>query len=198
MRLNDIISKIFGNKAQRDLREVNPVVKKIKSAYLEIEKLSNDELRNKTKKLEKRISEYVSDDQAEIEKLKVGLEKIDLDKRENVWNQIDKLEKEVTDKYEKILEEILPEAFAIMKETARRFKENSEVVVTATDFDRDLSASHDFVRIEDDKAIYQNHWIAGGNEITWDMVHYDVQLFGGLCYIEGKLRRWLPVKGRLW
>lgn len=196
MGLNDIISKLFGNKAQRDLKEVNPVVKKVKEAYSDIVKLSNDELRNRTKELEKRISEYVAADQTEIEQLKAGMEQIDLDKRETVWNEIDKLEKEVTDKYEKILEEILPEAFSIMKDTARRFKENSEIVVTATDFDRDLSASHGFVRIEGDKAIYQNHWIAGGNEITWDMVHYDVQLFGGVVLHRGKIAEMATGEGK--
>ena len=148
MGLNDIISKIFGNKAQRDLKEVNPYVKRVQEAYSDIAKLSNDELRNRTNEIVKRIRDYVADEQAEIERLKAGMEEIDLDQRESIWNQIDKIEKEITDKYEKILDEILPEAFSIMKDTARRFTENSEIVVTATDFDRDLSTTHDFVRIE--------------------------------------------------
>lgn len=113
------------------------------------------------------------------------MEEIELDEREAVWNQIDKLEKEITEKYEKILSEVLPLAFSVMKDTARRFTQNGEIVVTATDFDRDLAAAHDFVRVEGDKAIYQNHWIAGGNEITWDMIHYDVQLFGGVVLHQG-------------
>ncbi len=154
MGFNDIISKIFGNKAQRDLNEINPVVTKIKEAYLEVESLSNDELRAKTKELEKRIQEYVSEEKAQIDNLKAGMEEIELDEREAVWNQIDKLEKEITEKYEKILSEVLPLAFSVMKDTARRFTQNGEIVVTATDFDRDLAAAHDFVRVEGDKAIY--------------------------------------------
>jgi len=196
MGLNDIISKIFGSKAQRDLNEVNPVVKRIKEAYAGIEKLSNDELRNKTKELEKRIQDYVAEERSDIESLKADMEQIDLDEREAVWNQIDKLEKEITEKYEKVLEEVLPEAFSIMKDTARRFTENSEIVVTATDFDRDLATAHDFVRIEGDKAIYQNHWIAGGNEITWDMIHYDVQLFGGVVLHQGKIAEMATGEGK--
>ena len=196
MGLNDIISKIFGSKVQRDLNEVNPVVKRIKEAYAGIEKLSNDELRNKTKELEKRIQDYVAEERSGIESLKADMEQIDLDEREAVWNQIDKLEKEITEKYEKVLEEVLPEAFSIMKDTARRFTENSEIVVTATDFDRDLATAHDFVRIEGDKAIYQNHWIAGGNEITWDMIHYDVQLFGGVVLHQGKIAEMATGEGK--
>lgn len=178
------------------MKEINPIVKKVQDAYANIAKLTNDELRNKTKELEKRIKEYVAEEQTEIERLKAGMEEIDLDQRESIWNQIDKLEKAITDKYEKILEEILPEAFSIMKDTARRFAENEEIVVTATDFDRDLSATHDFVRMDGDKAIYQNHWIAGGNEITWDMVHYDVQLFGGVVLHRGKIAEMATGEGK--
>lgn len=196
MGLNDIISKIFGNKAQRDLNEINPVVKRVREAYAGIEKLSNDELRNRTRELEKRIQEYVATEKAEIETLKAGMEEVDLDQRESVWNQIDKLEKEITDKYEKILEEVLPEAFSIMKDTARRFTENEEIVVTATDFDRDLAATHDFVRIEGEQAIYLNRWNAGGNEIIWDMVHYDVQLFGGVVLHKGKIAEMATGEGK--
>ena len=196
MGFNDIISKIFGNKAQRDLNEINPIVKRVKDAYAAVEKHSNDELRERTKELERYIQEQVAAEKAEIAKLKAGLEEVDLDGREAVWNKVDSLEKAITEKYEKALNEVLPVAFSIMKETARRFTENEEIVVTATNFDRDLAASHDFVRIDGDKAIYKNHWIAGGNEITWDMIHYDVQLFGGVVLHQGKLPRWLQVKER--
>ena len=196
MGFNKFISKIFGNKAQRDLNEVNPVVNLIKAAYTEIEKLSNDELRAKTKELENRIAEYIAEDKAHIDQLKAGMEEVELEKREAVWNEIDKIEKEITAKLEKILAEILPEAFSIVKETAKRFKENPETVVTATDFDRDLAATHDFVRIEGDKAIYLNHWIAGGNEIIWDMVHYDVQLFGGVVLHQGKIAEMATGEGK--
>ncbi|RNC64520.1 preprotein translocase subunit SecA [Proteiniphilum sp. X52] len=196
MGWNDFISKIIGNKAQRDLNEINPVVKRVKEAYAEIEKLSHDELRDLTKELEKRIQEYVAAEKAQITELKAGIDAIDLDKRETVWNQVDKLEKDVMEKYEKALDEVLPEAFSIMKDTARRFTQNEEIVVTATDFDRNLAANHDFVRIEGDKAIYQNHWIAGGNEITWDMIHYDVQLFGGVVLHRGKIAEMATGEGK--
>ena len=196
MGWNDFISKIIGNKAQRDIKEIEPVVKRVKAAYGEIEKLSNDELRARTKELEKRIQEYVSDEKAQIAQLKESIESIDVDKRETIWNQVDKLEKEVTEKYEKVLDEVLPEAFSIMKDTARRFTQNSEIVVTATDFDRDLAATHDFVRIEGEKAIFQNHWIAGGNEIVWDMIHYDVQLFGGVVLHRGKIAEMATGEGK--
>jgi len=196
MGWNDFISKIIGNKAQRDLNEINPVVKKVKEAYAEIEKLSNDELRNRTKELEKRIQEYVAAEKAQIAELKAGIDAIDLDKRETVWNQVDKLEKDVIEKYGKALDEVLPEAFSIMKDTARSFTQNQEIVGTATDFDRNLAANHDFVRIEGDKAIYQNRWIAGGNEITWDMIHYDVQLFGGVVLHRGKIAEMATGEGK--
>ena len=196
MAFNKIISKIFGNKAQRDLNEVNPAVKKIKEAYIEIEKLSNDELRNRTKELEKEISDYVADEKSRIEQLKAGMEETAINERESIWNQIDKLEKDITEKYEQVLNEILPVAFSVMKETARRFTENEEIVVTATDFDRDLATNHDFVHIDGDKAIYKKRWIAGGNEISWDMIHYDVQLFGGVVLHRGKIAEMATGEGK--
>jgi preprotein translocase subunit SecA len=196
MGFNDIISKIFGNKAQRDLKAINPIVEKIKAVYPEITKLSNDELRARTKALEAQIQSSVSDERAKIAELKNGIEDIELEEREKVWKQIDKIEDEITEKLEKALDIALPEAFAIMKDTARRFFENEEIVVTATDFDRELAATHDFVRIEGDKAIYQNHWMAGGNEITWDMVHYDVQLFGGVVLHQGKIAEMATGEGK--
>ncbi|MGI6573007.1 MAG: preprotein translocase subunit SecA [Fermentimonas sp.] len=196
MGFNSFITKIFGNKAQRDLNEINPIVKKIKEVYPAIEKLSNDDLRAKTKELEKEISEFVAPEKEQIEQLKAGMEEIELSEREAVWNQVDKLEQTISDKYEKKLNEILPVAFSIMKDTARRFKQNGEVVVTATDFDRDLAANHDFVQIKGKYAIYQNHWMAGGNEITWDMIHYDVQLFGGVVLHQGKIAEMATGEGK--
>ena len=196
MGLNNIISKLFGNKAQRDLNEVNPTVKKVKEAYSEIEKLTNDELRNRTKELEKQISDFVSIEKEQISQLKADLENIELNEREAIWTQVDKLEKDITDKYEQILGELLPVAFSIMKETARRFTENEEIEVTATDFDRDLAAKHDFVHIEGEKAIYKKRWIAGGNEISWEMIHYDVQLFGGVVLHSGKIAEMATGEGK--
>ena len=196
MAFNNIISKLFGSKAQRDLNAVNPIVKKIKEAYPEIEKLTNDELRSKTNELELHIQEQVKEEKTQISQLKEGMEQIEMNEREPIWNQIDKLEKEITDKYEKILIEILPVAFSIMKDTARRFTENSEIIVTANQFDKDLAANHDFVVIDGDKAVYKNQWVAGGNEITWEMIHYDVQLFGGVVLHQGKIAEMATGEGK--
>ncbi|HZJ80974.1 MAG TPA: preprotein translocase subunit SecA [Dysgonamonadaceae bacterium] len=196
MAFNKIISKLFGNKAQRDSKEMNPYVKKIQEVYPEIKKLSNDELRSKSKEVENRIHEYVSEEKDKISKLKEGIEDVDLEEREVIWEDIDKIEKEISDKFEVILEEVLPEAFAIMKDTARRFTENEEIVVTATQFDKDLAAKHDFVYIEGDKAIYKNRWEAGGTEIVWNMIHYDVQLFGGVVLHKGRIAEMATGEGK--
>lgn len=196
MGFNDILAKLFGNKSTRDAKHINPYVEKIKAAYPAIEALSNDELRAKTEELKKTIQDFVSAEKNKIAELKSGIEDIDIDKREDIWAQIDKLEKEITDKYETVLDQVLPEAFAIVKDTARRFTQNEEIVVTATDFDRELAETKDFVRIKGDKAIYQNHWMAGGNEITWDMIHYDVQLFGGVVLHKGKIAEMATGEGK--
>ncbi len=196
MGFNDILAKLFGNKSTRDAKHITPYVEKIKAAYPAIEALSNDELRAKTEELKKTIQDFVSAEKNKIAELKSGIEDIDIDQREDIWAQIDKLEKEITDKYETVLDQILPEAFSIVKDTARRFTQNEEIVVTATDFDRELAETKDFVRIEGDKAIYQNHWMAGGNEITWDMIHYDVQLFGGVVLHKGKIAEMATGEGK--
>ena len=196
MGFNEFMTKLFGNKSQRDLKEITPYVDKIKAVYPSIQKLSNDELRAKTDEIKQRIQDYVADERKQVEDLRKGIDDKELEEREAIWAEVDKIEKAITDKMEVVLEESLPEVFSIMKETARRFTENEEVVVTATDFDRDLATKHDFVRIEGDKAIFLNHWKAGGNEITWDMVHYDVQLFGGV--VLHKSPKWQPVKVKHW
>ena len=196
MGFNDILSKFFGNKAQRDLKEIDPYVKKIKAAYPEIEKLSNDELRARAEAIKQKIQDAVSTEKSKIEELKNGIEELELEDREKVWNEVDKIEKEILDIHEKTLEEVLPEVFSIVKDTARRFTQNEETIVTATEFDRKLAVTHDFVRIENDKAIYQNHWMAGGNEIIWDMIHYDVQLFGGVVLHKGKIAEMATGEGK--
>ncbi len=196
MAFNDILSKLFGNKAQRDSKEFAPYVVKVTQAYEQIKNLNNDELRAKTDEIRKRIQDYVAEEKNKVEELRNSIEGLELENREKVWNEIDKIEKEILEKYEKVLEEVLPETFAIVKDTARRFKENEQVVVTATDFDRKLAVKHDFVSIEDDKALYLNHWEAGGNEITWDMVHYDVQLFGGAVLHKGKIAEMATGEGK--
>ncbi|MDR0995944.1 MAG: preprotein translocase subunit SecA [Tannerella sp.] len=180
MGFNEFMTKLFGNKSQRDLREIIPYVDKIKEVYPQISALSNDELRARTAAIRQRVKDSVAEQQNKINELKSGIETLELEARESVWAEIDEIEKDMLQTQEHVLDDALPEAFAIMKDTARRFVENAEIVVTATDFDRDLATSHDFVRIEGDKAIYQNHWKAGGNEITWDMIHFDVQLMGGV------------------
>lgn len=180
MNFNDILSRLFGNKAQRDLKEISPYVEKIKAVYPDIEALSNDELRARTESVKQKIEDAVKTEKNTIAELKVKIETLELEDRENVWAEIDRIEKEISVVQEKVLDEVMPEVFAIVKDTARRFKENEQTVVTATDFDRQLAVTHDFVSIDGDKAIYYNHWKAGGNEIVWDMVHYDVQLFGGV------------------
>jgi len=196
MGFNEFMTKLFGNKSQRDLKEITPYVNRIKAAYPAIKALSNDELRAKTNELKKRISDYVAEDRAKVIELRKGIEDKELEERETIWTEVDKLEKHITDKLEIVLDEILPEAFSIMKDTARRFFENKTIEVTATDFDRDLSISHDFVEINGDKAIYHNQWVAGGNEITWDMVHYDVQLFGGVVLHKGKIAEMATGEGK--
>ena len=157
MGFNDFIGKLFGNKNTRDMREIQPWVEKVKKAYVEIEKLTNDGLRAKTQELKKRIRQSATEENAKIAELKAKVEETEIEEREQLFNEIDKLETAVLDKYEVALDEVLPEAFAIVKETARRFTQNGEVVVTATDMDRTLAATKDFVRIEGDKAIYTNH-----------------------------------------
>jgi preprotein translocase subunit SecA len=196
MGFNEFMTKLFGNKSQRDLKEIDPYVKKIQAVYPTIEVLSNDELRAKTDEIKERIQNYVTAERAQVEELRQGIEEKELEEREAIWGEIDKIEKEITEKMEVALEEALPEVFAIVKDTARRFTQNEEIVVTANQFDRDLAAKHDFVRIEDDKAIYQNHWEAGGNEITWDMIHYDVQLFGGVVLHKGKIAEMATGEGK--
>ncbi len=197
MGFNEFIGKLFGNKATRDMKEIKPWVDKVKAVYPEISKLSNDELRARTEELKKYIKASAVEEQKKIEELKATIEATDIEKREPIFAQIDKLEKEVLEKYEKALDEVHPQAFAIVKDTARRFTENAEVVVTATDFDRLLAAQgKDFVRIEDDKAIWQNHWIAGGNDMQWAMVHYDVQLFGGTVLHRGKIAEMATGEGK--
>ena len=181
MAISGILKKVFGSKSDRDMKLIKPVLDKVLAAYPSIDSLSNDELRARSEALKAKLRECEAPFEKRIEEIKAKLEEdIPVSEKEELATESDKLVKEEDEKIEKVLEEILPEAFAIMKSTARRFKENETIVVTATQMDKDLSINHDFVTIEDDKAIYHNHWVAGGNEVTWDMVHYDVQLIGGI------------------
>ena len=194
---SSILKKLFGSKADRDIKEIKPVLAKVLEAYGPIDKLSDDELRARSESLKARLAEVEAPFEAKIQEIKAQLEKdIPVNEKEALATESDKIVKDEDEAIEKALEEILPEAFAIMKSTARRFKENETITVTATDFDRQLSIKHDFVRIEDDKAIWQNHWIAGGNEVTWDMVHYDVQLIGGIVLHQGKIAEMATGEGK--
>ena len=196
MGFNEFLSSIFGNKATRDMKEIKPWVDKVKAAYPEIAALDNDALRAKTEELKAYIRNSAAEQRSKVEELKASVENTELEEREELFAQIDKLEKEILDIYEKALDEVLPVAFSIVKETAKRFSENEEITVTATEFDRHLAATKDFVRIEGDKAIYQNHWVAGGNDTVWNMVHYDVQLFGGVVLHKGKIAEMATGEGK--
>ena len=196
MGLNTFLKSLFGDKSTRDMKLIQPVVEKIKAAYPEIKALDNDALRARTKEIQKYVQDSAAEQKKQIEELRAKIEGTPIDERETIFNQIDKLEKEVLDIYEKSLNEVLPVAFSIMKDTARRFAENDEIVVTANDFDRELATTKDFVRIDGDKAIYSNHWMAGGNDMKWDMVHYDVQLFGGVVLHQGKIAEMATGEGK--
>lgn len=198
MGISTVFSKLFGTKADRDMRELMPKLNAIRETYPKYTKLTHDELRNETLTLKKRVRDYIAPIETEINRLKQQMESdtIGYDEKDEIYKKIERLNKELDDKIEEVLEEILPDAFSIVKETARRFKENETIEVTATDFDRDLAAHKDFVSIEGDKAIYKNRWMAGGNEIVWDMVHYDVQLIGGIVLHQGKIAEMATGEGK--
>ncbi len=198
MDFNKLLSKIFGSKATRDMKEIQPWVEKIKAVSPTIEALTNDELRAKTEELKHNIQSSGDDLNAQIAEIRAKIEETPIEDRELLFNKIDKLEKEVLERMDVALEEALPEAFAIVKETARRFAQNETIEVTANDYDRELAMTRDFVTISEDgtKAIYQNHWLAGGNDLKWEMVHYDVQLFGGVVLTQGKIAEMATGEGK--
>ena len=193
-----IIKALFGSKADKDRKQIEPYLEKIKAVYPSIEKLTNDELRAHSEALKKQIADFIAADEARIVELKAILEKPEtqLEEKEKISKEIDETTKRIDEKIEEVLDKILPEAFAIMKDTARRFAQNETVVVTANDFDRNLAATKDFVTIEGDKAVYATHWLAGGNDTKWDMIHYDVQLFGGVVLHQGKIAEMATGEGK--
>ena len=198
MNFNKILKSLFGDKSSRDMKLIQPFVEQAKAAAAKVESLDNDALRQRTKELQKQVQDSANPQKARIAELKATIENTPIDERADIFAQIDKIEKEVLEIYEKALDEVMPEVFAIVKETARRFAENEETVVTATDFDRELAADpkKDFITIDGDKAIYHNHWTAGGNDLKWEMVHYDVQLFGGTVLHQGKIAEMATGEGK--
>jgi len=195
----NLFGKVLGSKSERDLKEINPLIEKIKQIYPTLSSLSNDELRAKTVEFRARIASGISEEKAEIAKHYSELESspgMDFMQKEQIYESIDRLKKKIKEKTEEILLEILPDAFAVMRETARRFKENESISVTATDLDKDFSVSRDYIRIEGNQAIYSNSWEAAGNRITWDMVHYDVQLIGGTMLHKGKISEMATGEGK--
>ncbi len=196
MKFIDFLSSIFGNKAQRDMKAIQPLVEQVKALYPEIQALSNDELRARSQQIKNQVQQAPAELRQQIADLKAKIEETEIQDRAPIFAQIDKLEKEVLEVLEKALDEVRPVAFAIVKSTAERFTNNENIEVSATDFDRELAARHDFVDIEGDKAIYHNHWIAGGNETEWNMIHYDVQLFGGTVLHQGKIAEMATGEGK--
>ena len=198
MNFNKILKSLFGDKSSRDMKLIQPLVEKVKAVSPKVEALDNDALRQRTKELQQQVQSSATEQKNRIAELKAKIEDTPIDERADIFAQIDKIEKEVLDIYEKALDEVMPEVFAIVKETARRFAENEETIVTATDFDRELAGDpkKDFITIDGNKAIYHNHWTAGGNDLKWEMIHYDVQLFGGVVLHQGKIAEMATGEGK--
>ena len=198
MNFNSILKALFGDKSSRDMKKIQPFVEKVKAESPKIETLDNDGLRARTQEIRKYVQAAATAQKEEVEKLKATIEGTPLDERADIFAQIDKIEKDALEVYEKALDEVMPEVYAIVKETARRFAQNEETVVTANDFDRELAGDprKDFITIDGDKAIYHNHWTAGGNDLKWEMVHYDVQLFGGVVLHQGKIAEMATGEGK--
>ena len=198
MNFNKFLKAMFGDKSSRDMKLIQPLVDKVKEVYPEIKKLSNDELRAKTKEIQKYVQDSAIPFQEKITELKAQIEETPIDEREPIFDEIDKLDKEMLEALEKALNEIMPTAYSIVKDTARRFSENEDTIVTATEFDKELAADpkNDFITIDGDKAIYHNSWTAGGNLVKWEMVHYDVQIFGGIALHQGKIAEMATGEGK--
>lgn len=197
MSFADILKKLFGSKSERDLKAVRPILDKVLAAYERIDRLTVDELREASAALKERVAAAIASDEARIAQIKEEMDKdLPVKEKEKLASEADTLEKNIDDTIEKVLNEILPDAFAIMKSTARRFAENSEIRVKASDFDRKLSSQKDFVSIDGDEAVWKNSWMAGGNTIVWDMVHYDVQLIGGIALHQGKIAEMATGEGK--
>ena len=198
MDISKFLVKIFGDKKSRDLKAYRPLVEDVLKIYPQIQALSNDELRARTQEIRQQVLDSAKELRAQIDELKGKIPQTDIQDRAPIFAEIDKLEKDILERFEEALNGVRAEVFAIVKSTAERFAkaENGDIVVTANDFDRSLAATHDFVDIEGDQAIYHNRWVAGGNEIVWDMVHFDVQLFGGTVLHQGKIAEMFTGEGK--
>ena len=185
--INKILGKFLGSKADKDMTEIAPLLELIKKEYERINLLSNNELRAESARLKELIKERIKPEEDRIAELKELVDSVDIQESEKIYQEIDKLEEKIDDKLEEVLNEILPIAFSVVKATARLFTENERVVVQATDFDRDLATTRNSIQIEGENAIWLNKWMAGGSEITWEMIHYDVQLIGGIVLHQGKV-----------
>ena len=195
--LGDSVKKVFGTKYDKDVKQYTPFVEEINEYFVEYRSLSNDDLRNKTHDFRNKINTHLEGINADISQLdKEAMAEPDFDVKEQLFKEMDELKKEKDKHLEEILKEILAEAFAVVKETSRRFTENSTIEVSATQFDRDLAAEHSFVQINGDKAIWSNTWLAAGGEITWNMIHYDVQLIGGMVLHDGKIAEMQTGEGK--
>ncbi|MBP7506534.1 MAG: preprotein translocase subunit SecA [Prolixibacteraceae bacterium] len=196
MGIAKFLSNLFGTKSDRDIKDIEPVVAAIKAEYERITRLSNDELRNESSLLKLKISNYIKEEEDEIVALREKADEVDIEESEAIFDRIDKLVEIIDEKLEKVLNEVLPTAFAIVKETAKRFNDNDKVEVTANDFDRNLAARYNNVEIAGEKAFWHNRWIAGGNEIKWEMVHYEVQLIGGIVLHKGNIAEMATGEGK--
>ena len=197
--LNKFLSSIFGNKAQRDIKEIRPIVDQVLAIEPSIRQLTNDQLRAKTQEIRKQLQDSVQPLRDQIEQLNARIQQTDIDRRKPIFDEIDKLEEQILEQFEEELNKVLPTVYAIVKDTARRFAESGEegVSVTATDFDRQLAGENrDFIEIAGDRAIWHNHWVAGGNDTVWNMIHYDVQLFGGIVLHQGKIAEMATGEGK--
>ena len=196
--LLNIISKLFGNKYDKDVKEITPIIEKINFEFSKLSTLTNDDLREKTSDFKNQITDFTSNEKQEIEELKkeANLATTPTDEKEGLYKKIDSLEELIITKTEEVLNLILPQAFAVVKETAKRFAENDEVIVTATQNDKELAATKDFVSIAAENASYKTSWDAAGTEIFWDMIHYDVQLIGGVVLHEGKIAEMQTGEGK--
>ena len=197
----NFLSKLFGSKSERDVKAIRPVLDKCLEQYEIISKLDTDALRAKTQEFKQRIKERCAENQAERDALQAKLDQniddhLSVEEKEHIYASIDKLDKAIYEQTQETLDEILPEAFAVMKATAKLFAENEEVEVSVMPWDGDLAATRDNVNVRGDKAYYKNRWMAGGNLVTWDMVHYDVQLIGGIVLHQGKIAEMSTGEGK--